>query len=412
MTFFEEGTHSRLPQNRMTFKAARWLFVCAFFILGSESLVIDLNTEHDGRSVFHITSFGYEEGGVFKMDLKDFVLLVPQSHHNEYREEKTKGGCTQYTWWWLAPVAPIHIHEHGKCFHEDPENLGENDEIISLPYNVVADKAPLEKIIHIKEPGTYHVYFSNCLPGTKIGFKLKLTQYNVVRGERVYLTAGKRVECYHWRDVDDARANEEWPCSNSRASLPALYSTLCLAFLVAFVVWCMYLCKHHQYVVTIHLMMGLVALFKACTLFSEAFEYHVMLVVIVVQAMVNVAMVMLDETAPGAIGWLTWRDLLHLLDMLCCCAILIPIVWSIRHLTQASERDGKAARDAGRLKQFRYTWLANVFSECTSLLFYLGTGWLFRPRGRNPYLKLEGNESDDEEIEMDPQPVSVVDEKA
>jgi len=248
------------------------------------------------------------------------------------------------------------------------------------------------------------------------------------------------------------------------------------------VFWIVYLFRNKQYVVSIHLLMALVVLFKACTLFSEAFEYHwlkttgrphgwniafyifsflkgmllfmvivligtgwsylkpylteqdkqIMLVVIVVQALVNVAMVMLDETAPGAIGWLTWRDLLHLLDMLCCCAIILPIVWSIRALSASAERDGKAARDADRLKQFRnfygvvvayiyitrvvvflldaclpfeYTWLANVFSEATSLFFYVGTGWIFRPQGRNSFMKIGVDDTGDE---MDAEPIPMM----
>jgi len=343
------------------------------------------------------------------------------------------------------------------CFHKTEKNINDKDELIDLPFNVIAEKQTFRRKITIKEPGSYHLYFSNCLHGTKIGFDLTLSQYNLVHGHRVYLPAGK-------------------------AALPILYGTLCAAFFVSFIVWCVYLTKHRKNAVSIHLLMALVCIFKALTLFSETVEYHwlkstgkphgwniafyifsfvkgmllfmvivligtgwsylkpylterdkqVMLVVIVVQAMVNVAMVMLDETAPGAVGWLTWRDMLHLLDMMCCCAILLPIVWSIKHLSASSERDGRAARDADRLKQFRkfylvvvayiyitrvvvflldatlpfeYTWLANFFSECTSLLFYIGTGWLFRPRGRNPYLKL--TDEDVDESELDPVPLVI-----
>ena len=34
-----------------------------------------------------------------------------------------------------------------------------------------------------------------------------------------------------------------------------------------------------------------------------------------------VAMVVVEETPPGTNGWMTWRDILHLLDVICCCAI-------------------------------------------------------------------------------------------
>jgi uncharacterized membrane protein len=61
-------------------------------------------------------------------------------------------------------------------------------------------------------------------------------------------------------------------------------------------------------------------------------------------------MVILEETAPGSQGWLTWRDVLHLVDIICCCAILFPIVWSIRHLRQAAEADGKAHNNLQKLQ--------------------------------------------------------------
>jgi hypothetical protein len=82
-----------------------------------------------------------------------------------------------------------------------------------------------------------------------------------------------------------------------------------------------------------------------------------MLVMLVVQFMFNIAALVLEETSPGAAGWLTWRDILHLLDMVCCCLILLPIMWSIRHLREAAEVDGKAARNMVRLKRFRTFYL-------------------------------------------------------
>ena len=54
--------------------------------------------------------------------------------------------------------------------------------------------------------------------------------------------------------------------------------------------------------------------------------------VLSLQVLDNIAMVVLEETAPGSQGWLAWRDILHLVDIVCCCAIMFPIVWSIRHL--------------------------------------------------------------------------------
>ena len=61
-------------------------------------------------------------------------------------------------------------------------------------------------------------------------------------------------------------------------------------------------------------------------------EKRIVWVVLVLQVLDNIAMIVLEESAPGSQGWLTWRDILHLVDIICCCAILLPIVWSIRHL--------------------------------------------------------------------------------
>eukprot|EP00961_Rhodomonas_salina_P178027 2400930-Rhodomonas_salina.1 len=61
-------------------------------------------------------------------------------------------------------------------------------------------------------------------------------------------------------------------------------------------------------------------------------------------------MVVVEETPPGTMGWMTWRDVLHFFDVVCCCAILFPIVWSIRHLREAALADGKARRTLDKLK--------------------------------------------------------------
>lgn len=36
-------------------------------------------------------------------------------------------------------------------------------------------------------------------------------------------------------------------------------------------------------------------------------------------------------------SWFTWRDIFHVVDIICCCAIIFPIVWSINHLRKASQ---------------------------------------------------------------------------
>ncbi len=54
------------------------------------------------------------------------------------------------------------------------------------------------------------------------------------------------------------------------------------------------------------------------------------------QVCAEVAIVILDENTPASRSWFTWRDILHLVDIICCCAILFPIVWSIKYLREAA----------------------------------------------------------------------------
>ena len=130
-------------------------------------------------------------------------------------------------------------------------------------------------------------------------------------------------------------------------------------------------------------------------------------------------MVVIEETAPGSQGWLTWRDILHLVDIICCCAILFPIIWSIRHLRQAAEADGKAHHNLQKLQLFRQfyimvvcyiyftriivfllaatipfylLWMVALFTELATLLFYVVTGLKFKPAVDNPYLPVRVDE--------------------
>ena len=103
------------------------------------------------------------------------------------------------------------------------------------------------------------------------------------------------------------------------------------------------------------------------------------------------------------------------------------VVWSIKHLREAAMTDGKKVRNMNKLILFRQfyvmvvayiyftriivfllkstaaynlTWLADFASEAATLAFYLTTGYMFRPVVDNPYLHLNEDELDLEEIEM------------
>ncbi|XP_015176178.1 PREDICTED: protein GPR107 isoform X1 [Polistes dominula] len=154
------------------------------------------------------------------------------------------------------------------------------------------------------------------------------------------------------------------------------------------------------------------------------------MIVIPLQVLANVAEIIIEEGEEGDIENQTWRDVFILVDLLCCGAISFPIVWSIRHLQEAAHTDGKAAVNLRKLKLFRhfyimilgyiyftrfiayllkstvpfqYEWLHEMSREIATYVFFILTGYKFRPASANPYFTLTTDEVDqgEDDDEMD-----------
>lgn len=149
--------------------------------------------------------------------------------------------------------------------------------------------------------------------------------------------------------------------------------------------------------------------------------------VLPLQVLDNIALVVIEEMSPGSIAWLSWRDVLHLVDIICCCMILFPLVWQIRQLRLSTAVDGKVGLNIQKLTQYRnfymavvgyiyftriivylvgstvpyyLTWFQSFAGECATVAFFVWTGWKFRPMSNNPYLPVQldddGEEVDEE----------------
>jgi hypothetical protein len=148
-------------------------------------------------------------------------------------------------------------------------------------------------------------------------------------------------------------------------------------------------------------------------------EKNVLMIVIPLQVLENIAYVVISETGPATKDWWTWNQIFLLIDVICCCAVFFPIVWSIRNLKEASKSDGKAARNLEKLTLFknfyiclvmylyftrvvvssmegildyRYEGFTYVLSEGASLAFYVFIFYNFQPTERNPYLVIDEEE--------------------
>uniref|UniRef100_A0A8B9HYZ0 G protein-coupled receptor 108 n=1 Tax=Astyanax mexicanus TaxID=7994 RepID=A0A8B9HYZ0_ASTMX len=154
-------------------------------------------------------------------------------------------------------------------------------------------------------------------------------------------------------------------------------------------------------------------------------EKKIFMIVIPLQVLANVAYIIIEETEEASSEYALWREILFLVDLICCGAILFPVVWSIRHLQEASTTDGKAAMNLEKLKLFRHyyvmivcyiyftriiaillkvtvpfqwQWCQEFLIEVSTLVFFVLTGFKFRPASNNPYLQLP---QDEEDLEMD-----------
>ncbi|KAJ8754128.1 hypothetical protein K2173_002026 [Erythroxylum novogranatense] len=312
----------------------------------------------------------------------------------------------------------------------------------------------------VTAPNEYSLFFANCAPETRVSMQVRTEVYNVEPdGSKDFLSAG-------------------------RTMLPSLYS-FCSILYLGFLGFWVYVCYMNQRSVhRIHLLMGGLLLMKALNLICAAEDKHyvkvtgtphgwdvlfyifqfirvvllftvivligtgwsflkpflqerekkVLMIVIPLQVLANVASVVIGETGPFIRDWVTWNQVFLLVDIICCCAIIFPIVWSIRSLRETSKTDGKAARNLAKLQLFRqfyivvigylyftrivvfalktisyykYQWVSNAAEELASLLFYAIMFYMFRPVEKNEYFAIDDEEEEaaaealkDEEFEL------------
>lgn len=267
----------------------------------------------------------------------------------------------------------------------------------------------------------------------------------------------------------------------SAAEIPLikLYLVMSACFLAAATVWVYFLCQHKFSVFKIHWLMAALAYTKALSLLFHSINYYfinteghpieslavmyfvthllkgallfitialigtgwafikyilsdkekkLFVIVIPLQVLANIAYIIIESSEEGSSDYASWKQILFLVDLLCCGAILFPVVWSIRHLQEASSTDGKAATNLAKLKLFRHyyvmvvcyiyfsrviaillkftvpfqwQWLYELLVEVSTLVFFILTGYKFRPASNNPYLQLpQDEEEEEEELQM------------
>ncbi|XP_045458260.1 protein GPR107 [Melitaea cinxia] len=290
-----------------------------------------------------------------------------------------------------------------------------------------------------KEEGLYNLYFHNC----PLENAENPPPINVM------------IEIYESNDGNFLSAGE--------MPLPALYSMMSLIFFLSAGFWTFILKTSRHKVYRIHIIMCVLVYLKAMSLAFHGINFHfiqtrgehvtawailyyithllkgavlfvtivlvgtgwnfikhiladrdkkIFMIVIPLQVVANVAEIIIAESEEGAAEHNAWRILFIFVDMLCCGAIMFPVVWSIHHLEDSSTTDGKAAVNLRKLKLFRhfyvmilcyiyftriiitilentvpfqYSWIDEMFREMATFVFFVMTGYKFRPAAANPY---------------------------
>ncbi|XP_054275527.1 protein GPR107 [Macrosteles quadrilineatus] len=304
------------------------------------------------------------------------------------------------------------------------------------------------------EEGLYNLYFHSCPNYGSSPVSLDFTMEIEENNKGNYLSAG------------------EMP-------LPALYTMMSILFFLSGCFWVFILVKSKHPVYKIHYLMAVLVYLKSLSLMFHSINYHfiqirgehvaawailyyithllkgsvlfitivligtgwtfikhilsdkdkkIFMIVIPLQVLANVAKIIIEESEEGDVEHKTWLDVFMLVDLLCCGAILFPVVWSIRHLQEASHTDGKAAINLRKLKLFRhfyvmivcyiyftriivyllqmtvsfqYEWLDEMFREMVTYVFFVMTGYKFRPASANPYFQVTNEDEEDPDDEMD-----------
>ncbi|KAJ1391330.1 Lung seven transmembrane receptor-like [Sesbania bispinosa] len=305
----------------------------------------------------------------------------------------------------------------------------------------------------VTSPNEFSLFFANCAPESSVSMAIHTELFNLdADGSHDYLSAGQ-------------------------TQLPSLYFLFSLAYFAFLAIW-LYICHTNRLSLhRIHLLMASLLLMKALNLICAAEDKHyvkvtgtphgwdilfyifqfirvvllftvivligtgwsflkpflqerekkVLMVVIPLQVLANLASVIIGETGPFIKDWVTWNQVFLLVDIICCCAIIFPIVWSIRSLRETSKTDGKAARNLAKLTLFRqfyivvigylyftrivvfalktiaaykYQWVSNLAEETASLAFYVVMFYMFRPVERNEYFVLDEEEEEAAEIAL------------
>ncbi|KAI3904591.1 hypothetical protein MKW98_014771 [Papaver atlanticum] len=413
------------------------IFIISLSVIFTSAEIRSSEIRSDDRSIIPFDEFGFTHTGRLELNVSHITLSNPNPELD----------LSQIGFFLSTRDSWIHVLQQ---IQDLDITCALQSELVKVVYTF--DKLKGAKELGIlyseSESNQFTLVFANCLPQLQVSMDVRSEMYNLdgKNSKRDYLSAGKTV-------------------------LPRVYFLFFLAYFSLSVVWVYFLYKKRSTVYHIHYFMLAVLILKSLNLLCEAEdksyikrtgsahgwdvlfyifsflkgitlftlivligtgwsflkpylqdkEKKVLMIVIPLQVVANIAQVVIDESGPYAQDWITWKQVFLLVDVVCCCAVLFPIVWSIKNLREAARTDGKAAVNLMKLTLFRhyyivvicyiyftrvvvyaletitsyrYLWTSVVAGELATLAFYVFTGYKFRPEAHNPYFMIDDDEEE------------------
>lgn len=419
------------------------LFTLAFVVLIATAVAEIRSTQirSDSRSTIPFDEFGYTHVGRLNLTVTDISLSNLKSGPDPVPTELGFFLVTREAWQHV--LEQLQDGEIRCTLHSD---------LVKRVFTFDKLQQPNDKefttSFSISDANQFTLVFANCMPNVVVSMNVHSVMYNFnpKSGQLDFLSAGK-------------------------TALPVIYYLFFGVYVLMGGLWGLVLYRKRLSVYGIHFFMLAVVILKALNLLCEAEdksyikktgtahgwdvlfyifsflkgislftlivligtgwsflkpylqdkEKKVLMIVIPLQVVANLAQVVVDETGPFSENSYTWKQVFLLVDIVCCCAVLFPIVWSIKNLREAAKTDGKAAVNLMKLTLFRqyyvivisyiyftrvvvyaletitsyrYQWTSVVAAEAATLAFYVFTGYTFRPKVHNPYFAIDDEEEE------------------
>ncbi|KAK3144302.1 hypothetical protein QOZ80_4AG0311240 [Eleusine coracana subsp. coracana] len=400
----------------------------------------------DSRSVILFEEFGFLPRGVASVTVTGAKWRVPEGSHLQSVDKTLMGFILiSNSLFYKINNESEYAEATGGAFCPLTSKYAQP----LFRFKEVAPDGTAKGSLTIDAADQYTVLFSSCQDGVEVTMDVRTEMYNVrVRdGARDYLPVGL-------------------------VPLPGIYAAASGVYAVFLAAW-LYACcvRHRATAERVHAVMTALLLFKALKLacaaedawyvertgtphgwdvafyvfgflkgvllftvivligtgwsflkpFLQDREKNVLMLIIPLQVVENIASAVIGETGPAGRDWLAWNQVFLLVDVVCCCAVFFPIIWSIRNLREASKTDGKAARNLKKLTLFKkfylvvvcylyftriavsaftavlsykYQWVVKVAVEAASFAFYTFVFYNFKPVERNPYLYVGEDEEE------------------